>query len=220
MTAAQRSRAARRAANLRHYRDRIVASYLAASDADREAGARWYARAESECARIAAETGFSRHRIAAVIAVLSPRTRWAENIRAAESAAHAAARALRDDFAAELCGGMRESVAAAVAAALADYGLRDPIRKAGAILAGSDPAEIVSGPKVSAFFANLCGDRDAVTVDVWAQRVACGKWQDRAPAGAQYETLADAYRAAARVLGVDAVAVQAAVWVAIRGAAE
>ena len=220
MTAKQRSRAARRAANRRHYRDRIVRTYLAASDADRAAGREWYDRAERECHRIAAETGFSVHRIAAVIAVLSPRTRWAANVAAAERAARAARRALRDDFAAELCGGMAESVAASVAAALQDYGLSDPIRKAGRILAGENPADVVGGPKVSAFFANLCGDREAVTIDVWAQRVAVGKWSDRPPSGTAYEDLAEAYRAAARVIGTDPVSVQAAVWIAIRGAAE
>jgi hypothetical protein len=79
---------------------------------------------------------------------------------------------------------------------------------------------ILNGPKISRFFRNIVGDSNAVTVDVWAQRVATGKASNIPPAGLTYTNIELAYQAAALVIGVPARDVQAAVWVWVRGAAE
>jgi hypothetical protein len=53
--------------------------------------------------------------------------------------------------------------------------------KAWRIACGEDPDAVLSGPKVRAFFANIMGDVDAVTIDVWAARAAEGRRNDNAP---------------------------------------
>jgi hypothetical protein len=86
---------------------------------------------------------------------------------------------------------------------------------------GEAALSVLNGPKVRAFYANIMGDTDAVTVDVWAARVATGltgKAAERAIGTAKrYADVADAYRHAARILGVTPREVQAATWVAARG---
>ena len=87
---------------------------------------------------------------------------------------------------------------------------------------------IVSGHKVRSFFANITGDDQAVTVDMWAYAVATGDWTRHPQTGARvpaeatmtakdYALIADAYRRAAAILGVSPRKCQAACWVAARG---
>jgi len=72
-----------------------------------------------------------------------------------------------------------------------------------------------SGPKVAAFACNLSGCNECVTVDVWAARVA---GFDVPATNRQYETIAAAYRGAARRLGCAPRTLQAALWFHVRGA--
>lgn len=80
---------------------------------------------------------------------------------------------------------------------------------------------VLYGPKTLAFAANIAGDRDAVTVDVWAVRAALGsRVMDPEAALARkgvYSEIAAAYRAAAALRGVDPTTMQATVWVVVRG---
>jgi hypothetical protein len=80
---------------------------------------------------------------------------------------------------------------------------------------------VLNGPKVRAFYSNIMGDTDAVTVDTWAVRVATGRTGKHAEwtigTKRRYAAVADAYRRAAVILGVDPRTVQAATWVAARG---
>lgn len=92
--------------------------------------------------------------------------------------------------------------------------------KAWRIANGADPALVLGGPKVRAFFANITGDHDAVTVDVWAARAAEGRDNPNGPTGGRYAAIADAYRLAAASRGVSPRECQAAIWVHVRGAAE
>lgn len=95
---------------------------------------------------------------------------------------------------------------------------------------GEAPLSVLRGPKVRAFYANITGDADAVTVDVWAVRAARGdqacvpdgrgrlRYADDGTVSArEYREYADVYRRAARRLGVTPRECQAAVWVAVRG---
>lgn len=215
VTARQRSRRAREAAQARHFRRRIRAAWEAASDADRSAGRAWYARAESAAADMAAAApaGIGPWRAAAVLAALSPRTQWVQNVTGARLACEAAGRMAADPLFSE-----PDDIAAAVTAAAAPYALGESVRKAARILTGEHPAAVLGGPKVRAFFANITGDHDAVTIDVWAARVAFGGYAP-VPAGRLYDRLADAYRAVAAEVGESPRDVQAATWIAIRGAA-
>jgi hypothetical protein len=135
-----------------------------------------------------------------VIAALSPRVQWSTNLSAAAAIIGAAQRKESEPIVA---------------------GLPDNRAKAWRIANGEDPSLVLSGPKVTAFFANITGDHNAVTVDVWAARAAEGESNKNAPTGKRYERIADAYReAAAAARNVSPRTMQAAVWTHIRGAAE
>jgi hypothetical protein len=103
------------------------------------------------------------------------------------------------------------------------------------IAQGERPLDVLNGPKVRAFYANITGNLSAVTVDTWAARVAEGDWRPNpmahlrahapyaatdAPQGRRYALIADAYREAAALLGHAPRDVQAAVWVHVRQSAD
>lgn len=90
--------------------------------------------------------------------------------------------------------------------------------------------EPLSGPKVTAFEANLMGDPDSVTVDRWMMRAfndstqlvngrcehAAYKDTDDAPSEPDYRCIEDAVRKLAYEAGVQPRQYQAAVWVGIK----
>jgi len=138
-------------------------------------------------------------RAAAVIAVLSPQLSWRRNVVEAQNAY--AGRPIRT--------------------------LGRSADKARRILAGEDPEDVVSGPKVRAFWRTIVDPADprAVVIDRHAIDIAAGRiLGDRvrgnylARAGA-YDTVCDSYRRAARILSrednsdISPAAVQATTWV-------
>jgi hypothetical protein len=179
--------------------DRVLGHWAHASADELAAGLNWYSRAralaaELPCANV--ETG------AGIIAALSPQNGWSSNVVAAWRLSNAAL-AGRDTYPQvhthAMCG------------------------QAWRIAHGEAPLAVLGGPKVRAFYSNIVGDLDAVTVDVWAARAALGLTRDVQPPrldGRRYRRLADAYRVAARELAVPACHVQAAVWVHVRGSAD
>jgi len=183
------------AMKLRHAVARVDAWLDLATEEDLILGRSWYDRAYRAAATIAAETGLSTRQCAGIIAALSPRCQWATNVRAARTIAHAA-----------VSGAPMPVVA----------GTMTNRRKAWRIAHGADPDSVLSGPKVRAFFANIMGDEDEVTVDVWAARAAEGKRNEQAPVRRRYALLAEAYRRVARKRGYCPRDVQAAVWTAYR----
>lgn len=178
------------------YRARILAAYDAADRTATAEGLAWYSRAESTMSTMARVHGVSRETAAGVTAALSPRTPWARNLVIADAVLSAARH-----------GESAPSV-----------GTRANVAKAWAIANGADPDSILGGPKVTAFYANLTGDHDRVTVDVWAARAA-GANPDRLTDRRRRE-LREAYRQAAESRGVTPRQLQAAVWVAVRGSAD
>ena len=83
-------------------------------------------------------------------------------------------------------------------------------------LESDNPLGTFGGPKTRAFARNISGDREAVTVDVWACRVA-GIDETKLSRVGVYEAVAQAYRDAASVKGVDPATMQATTWVTARG---
>lgn len=157
----------------------------------------WYANARAAARRLAREHGTTVSVAAGVIAALSPRCPWGRNVIAADIILGAARRG--DD--------------------LPSVGLKANARKAFAIASGAGrPLDILRGPKVRSFYRNILGDVDAVTVDVWAARAAGVDSKARLD-GRRYDHIADAYRYAARIVGVAPAVLQAIVWVSIRGTA-
>ena len=92
---------------------------------------------------------------------------------------------------------------------------------------GAPPHDVLRGPKVNAFWRNLSGEYDHVTIDVWAARAALTIASKPliiasidGVSRAAYSVLADAYRYVANKVGEHPAATQAIVWCAIRGRAD
>jgi len=167
---------------------RILRTFDAATASDVESGATWYDEAGDLARTLADRHNLSVEEVAGVIAALSPRTTWSRNV--------------------------------AGTLALLEHG-GDEARRFGCIGANVDRAEGVlngialRGPKTRAFAANIAGDREAVTVDVWAARVADLDEELLGRKGA-YDAVAHAYRLAARRRGVDPATIQATTWIVAR----
>lgn len=175
----------------------IVRTYRDATADQIAAGRRWYPAAGAIATGIADWAGLPADRVAAAIAALSPRNPWAWNVADAAAFADAAA------------AGRPTRPSATTFNSNAD--------RAWAILNGGADWR-TSALKVRSFVANILGDTDAVTVDVWAIRVATDGRIDTVRNDGQYRRVADAYRSAALyLLGADSVVItprdlQAVTW--------
>ena len=188
------------AARLPHYIRRILAVYNQTSDSDLTSGLAWYSRAQSAAKAIHPNLLIA----AGVISALSPQTEWTINKRWARQVCNAA-----------LSGKMWCPRVAT----------KDRARKAWKIANLENPTKetilaILNGPKTQRFFLNIIGDYQAVTIDVWAQRVATGKDLRPPKPGRNYDTLEKAYQIASNRLGIYPRDLQATVWTWIRGHAE
>lgn len=152
-------------------------------------GAVWYRESRREARRLSREHGVPLSRAAGVIAALSPRVRWSENVRLAD-----------DALAGRRVGALKTSV-----------------RKAERIVNGARPLDVLKGPKTRAFYRAIMGSEDAAVVDVWMLRAA--GWPTDAVTPKQYERVADALRAAAMDADVATATMQATVWTEVRGKA-
>lgn len=183
-------------------RDSVMAVIAEASpDAEAE-GLGWYGIAHDIADELAQTHGLTIRQTAGVIAALSPRTGWAENISLASDACAAAAEGRTD-----LIGGCPS----------------DNARKASMILQGHDPADVLGGRKVRSFFANILRPYSAgpVTVDRHAISVAFGHRVSEEDAKlleriGTYTVIASVYRSVARSLGIRPHQAQAIAWVAWR----
>lgn len=177
---------------------RIVKAWHASTADDLAAGIAWYDVARADAARIAGLYGLSVEQAAGIIAALSPRNRWSVNVSQAE----------------------RVAAAAAMGAECPAVSTGDNRKKAWACTRVIDPLDVLTGPKVRRFYQNIIGDQSAVTVDVWAARLAEGENNENAPRGRRYDLIESAYVTAAAIIGdVSPRDVQAATWIHIRGAA-
>ena len=173
---------------------RILRTFDAATASDVEAGARWYDEAHSLAVTLSAHVDNDVDRAAAVISALSPRAPWARNV------AGATALLTSGPMAARRLGCIGANVGRATRAA--DESLTpNPFAVFGP-----------TAPKTRAFALNIAGDREAVTVDVWAARVADLDETLLSRVGA-YDAIAHAYRLAARRRGVDSATMQATCWI-------
>lgn len=180
----------------------ILKVYARATASDIADGKIWYPYAIETFARIDHSSLWTKERRAAIAAILSPRVTWAENVKNVETIHRAVSQGLR------------------VVPVMA--GLNRNIAKAYAVASGERELDAVSGPKVSCFYANLCGDFQRVTLDVWAGRAA-GLTETETNAGIRgqrYEYLERAYQNVARSLGFLPAELQAICWVVVRGKGE
>lgn len=189
----------------------ILTVWQACTAQDVENGAQWYGEAGAVVADMSAVTGHSRVRCAVVIAHLSPRTTWARNISAAWAVLTAGIKGEDQWIAGRAAGAMGGNLTRAIDALTA--------------FDNDDALATLKGPKTRAFALNILGDRDAVTVDVWAVRIALSPdWRRGMVDDAEkslsragvYAAIAEAYRVAAWSAGVDPTTMQASTWVRAR----
>ncbi len=175
-------------------RDRLLRIFEAADADVITTGRLWYPGAEGVIAELSREFNLGRPHVAAIVAVLSPQQRWRKNIESA--------RAILEGEPWRCTG-------------------YDANRDKAIALAARAPIEqIVGGDKVTSFWANLIGSRTAVTVDVWAQRAALGRYHRHQAKHSRYARLVSTYRAAAEMVGETPREFQAIIWNAIRPAVE
>lgn len=170
---------------------RILRTFDRAAASDIEAGARWYDEAGEHAVAIGAILG-SRELGAAILSHLSPRTSWARNVAGAYALAH------------DVDGDRVGCIGSNWDRAVASLSFDDPEGSFG-----------VGAAKTRRFYLNILGDREAVTVDVWAARVA-GIDEDALKRVGVYDAVEHAYRLAARRRGVDPATMQATTWIVAR----
>lgn len=172
---------------------RILAVYDRAKPEDMILGAHWYDTASKFAQSLADTYGQPLPTCAAVIAALSPRQSWAVNRRFADA--------------------MVAEFASGASVPSQNYGLGNSTQTAWSILQGTGE---LGGLKVRSFYENILGDTFAVTVDTWSGYIAMGK-RAQTFTPKQYETIAQAYRNAAKLRGIHPRDMQAITWCVIRG---
>lgn len=175
----------------------IIDIYHRATPAQIHAGEQWYAEARDFADALAARSIFNRQETAGVIAALSPQQAWSIN-------KNNATRAI-DTY-----------------PDVPSMHTGTQMGKVMAILSGVPPLEALKGPKERAFYLNIIGDFDHVTVDRWAYFGATGELVvGTGGIGRRvYVLVEQAYRLAAFLLGIPVAILQAVVWVVVRGGAE
>jgi len=172
--------------------NRILSTYSKASEDEILEGKAWYPSAFALAEELAEAGDMTVEQAGVMIAHLSPRLRWTKNV--------VAARAL-------------------VATGKAPGVFGKQTAKAIEAMTAVDPwVTFGKGPKTIAFAQNILGNEQAVTVDVWAARVAGITEQELSRVGV-YEAVAHAYRLAAKRVGITPAQMQAITWVAIRNQA-
>jgi len=173
---------------------RIMGVWTKATDSDKEAGSLWYVEGGRLVDRLATQSGRTRETVAAVLAHLSPRTRWTQTVTGATSLL----------LTGQAPGHMGANVERARHALKSDH-----------------PLDTINGPKTRCFARNLLGDTESVTIDVWALRVAMGDQEYEQGMIVRnlglYRAFEHCYRLAARRAGVEPATMQATTWIVARG---
>ena len=160
-------------------------------------GQAWYPEAWNHCLSVSKEYGVSAQRVAAVLAVTSPRARWSKNVEATYSI-------VADSFIPDY---MRQS----------SYGILGAnARKGTQVMTDRYYSKLVTGEKVSNFYLNILGHTQPVTVDS-IMSYAAGYGSDVTKKIRSEVT--EACHSLADVFGMTPRDTQAAVWIAYRGSA-
>lgn len=186
----------------------ILATYRAATDSELVDGTSWYARAHA-LARELSPGDVSLG--AAVLAILSPRRSWPQNVALAR-VAFETARELESD-------GASSEAREATWGAFPTTG--DQRRKLARLFSGESPDAVVGGPKVRSFWATIADPASGgpAVIDRHAMAIALDRVvsSDELKIGpADYARFVAAYGLASTVVGQAPAIVQAVTWVAWR----
>lgn len=184
----------------------IAAVFNLASQADKNQGLNWYARALTFAVQLSDIYDIETSTIVGVIAALSPRNRWERNMQDAESMVkvYAAGGDYSDLMKLKVC---TFSVGKQKAAAI----LTDKVSDRDALLA------ILKGPKLCEFFNCILGDMDDVCIDGHAYSIWFGDRITLANVPSigkkLRQTIKADYQQAAKNLGLKSHELQAITWV-------
>lgn len=171
------------------FRDRVTELHAALTPEAKRDGERWYKLALMEATRLALAYDVPVRVAAGVIAALSPRKTWAQNLKLAEDCL------------------ARKKVGSTWALVRTAETVRD--------WPDSPPLSTLKGPKVRAFYEAIMGDTNAVVVDVWMLR-ALGF--DGIPmTRKRYQWVATKFAHYAWQLGSRPAELQAQIWCHVRG---
>lgn len=205
-------------------RDNIRASWERADAECRRQGRDWYLSTHRLVTDLATVADVSIAEVAAIMAVLSPRSAWNTNVTNT-AATLVEAGHLSADQAVDILRAHGYSPRDGVWRMDGPRGLGRSVAKARAIATTRTIVGNVTGQKVLSFYNNIANPKhsDAVTIDAWAAAVAIGRRLTTAEMGSmtakQYTRVADAYRIVAAELRMRAHVLQAACWCEIRGRA-
>jgi len=176
----------------------ILAVYADSTPDDKARGRTWYARAQTQCAAVGEDYGVDTRTVVAVVAVLSPMVRWERNV----TLARIAIETWQDG-----------------APAIDVPALNNNCHRARRILNG-DLDDVERSPKAASFYHSIMGAPSRPCVDRHAYEAATGHPGEGAPMTERtYRLVAEAYREAARDLGMGVRHLQAIVWLTTRRAA-
>lgn len=181
--------------------ENILKYYERATDWDYQSGLNWYPGARQWCQHHARKHGFDVEVVAAVVAVLSPRNKWSNNLKDAEEVLASVASGENHPF------------------NVKTHTTRIFTERAWTIAKTGDTS-LVQGPKVEAFFDNILrpDKSEDVTVDVWACRVADDDLKARAGDFSEPRKveIVEEYREAAEQVDLTPLEIQAVTWVIAR----
>lgn len=169
--------------------DSMVLALLEHYERGEDKDGQWYDDARDFARALAAEHNATLETVAGIIAVLSPQLQWDRNKRLA-------AQVMREGWPEEGC-------------------LVRNAEKARRIWRGEDPEDVLSGPKVTAFYRAILGDESAVVLD--GHMLNAVQFHTNKPSKRQYERCAAAMTEAAAYAGLPPARFQAVVWCAVRG---
>lgn len=185
--------------------ERLLAIYHSATEDQKHAGRNWYSDAREVVRGLAQQHGIYMSTVAAVFSALSPQTRWHTNVAGAVRILNA----------------FRNGEYEAPSNVTLYY---RNAQKAWRILDGSLRAFDAFAPhsKTEAFWHNLIGNENVVTIDTWMVRGMEGKAFNRKRTihPNMYRDYSEVVVAASHAVGETPAQFQAIVWIALRGSGE
>jgi len=179
----------------------IVAMYNDATPAQIETGMAWYSDAQSQAHGIAIKHDMPVYIVVAVIAALSPNNKWSRNVLNADELIGAFIRGDGIDTVKVSTYNKMKAKAWRILQEIPDY---------------DNAKRILNGQKITSFFMDIMGEFN-VTIDGHARNIAynerVGLTDDRTNIGIrEYRALQDAYKDAAKQIGIMPYQLQAITW--------
>jgi len=178
----------------------ILAVYQMATEEEKAQGLAWYPNARRFCRRMAKKYGVSMQIAIAVLAALSPRNKWERNLLDVEKCLEAYLYEIGS-----------EHITVSTFPANKEKAFR--------IIRENNPLLVQTSNKVAAFFDNIyrLHSSSEVCVDIHAFSIFMGfRAEQSTLTDTHYQTIADAYRLAAKRVGLKPFEIQAITWVAWR----